>query len=192
MEMNDRQKQLILAWFALLDTKAIDGIWGAESAAATKRLQALLGITPDGIFGDATQTRALQAMQEGWQTQTDDSWWEDIRYFKREEFACKCGRYCDGYPHSIAPALVRIADRARKYFGQPIVVVSGLRCRQHNAAVGGVSDSQHMYGEAADIYVRNVAPETVLAWFQAQSDVRYAYRIEGSDNIHFDIAKGTR
>jgi uncharacterized protein YcbK (DUF882 family) len=82
---------------------------------------------------------------------------------------------------------VEILERCRAQFGTPIVIKSGLRCKQHNADSGGVSNSQHMYGEACDIYVSGANPETVLKWFQSQSDVRYAYRISGSDNIHFDI-----
>lgn len=35
----------------------------------------------------------------------------------------------------------------------PIVITSGYRCRQLNAAVGGVARSQHLVGEAADIRI---------------------------------------
>ena len=40
---------------------------------------------------------------------------------------------------------------AREKLGKPITVNSGYRCQVHNRAVGGVANSQHMKGEAADI-----------------------------------------
>lgn len=37
----------------------------------------------------------------------------------------------------------------------PITISSGFRCKKLNIAVGGVSNSQHMTGEAADIDIHN-------------------------------------
>ena len=70
---------------------------------------------------------------------------------------------------------------------KPIEVVSGLRCPEWNKRQKGVANSQHMYGEAADLYFYGVSPNAALAWLKGQPEVRYAYRIEGSNNIHFDI-----
>lgn len=44
-----------------------------------------------------------------------------------------------------------ILDPLREAFGRPIIVTSGYRCFALNAFVGGARDSQHRYGEAADI-----------------------------------------
>ena len=44
-----------------------------------------------------------------------------------------------------------VLDPAREALGKPIVVNSGYRCPKHNAEVGGVKNSQHMKGEAADV-----------------------------------------
>ncbi|WP_036384878.1 D-Ala-D-Ala carboxypeptidase family metallohydrolase [Muricauda sp. MAR_2010_75] len=41
----------------------------------------------------------------------------------------------------------------RNYVGKPVFVNSGLRSVEHNEAVGGVKDSRHLYGQAADIRV---------------------------------------
>jgi hypothetical protein len=43
----------------------------------------------------------------------------------------------------------------RDRFG-PIRINSGYRCPELNEAVGGVQSSQHMRGEAADIYLPSV------------------------------------
>lgn len=49
-------------------------------------------------------------------------------------------------------ALARdILQPVRDAYGHPIVVTSGYRCPQLNAAVRGSKTSQHMAGEAADI-----------------------------------------
>ena len=41
----------------------------------------------------------------------------------------------------------------RDYLGKPVVVSSGYRCKDLNKKVGGVENSQHLKGEAADIKV---------------------------------------
>ena len=80
-----------------------------------------------------------------------------MKYFKLEEFRCRC---CGELPASarenIEGLVSAVLDPVRERFGQPIYVNSGYRCPRHNAAVGGVSASQHMKGEAADIRPREV------------------------------------
>lgn len=44
-----------------------------------------------------------------------------------------------------------VLDPARERLGKSITVNSGYRCPKHNAEVGGVANSQHMKGEAADV-----------------------------------------
>ena len=48
--------------------------------------------------------------------------------------------------------LVReVLDPIRERFGQPIVVTSGYRSPELNKAIGGAKNSQHTFGQAADI-----------------------------------------
>ena len=47
----------------------------------------------------------------------------------------------------------RVLDPLRSRYGHPIIVNSGYRCPRLNKAVGGAETSQHVSGEAADIYV---------------------------------------
>lgn len=42
-------------------------------------------------------------------------------------------------------------ERVREALGAPVVVTSGYRCERLNKAVGGVSTSDHVSGQAADI-----------------------------------------
>lgn len=44
-----------------------------------------------------------------------------------------------------------VLDPARELLGLPIIVTSGFRTPKVNTLVGGVKNSQHMLGEAADI-----------------------------------------
>lgn len=42
-------------------------------------------------------------------------------------------------------------DRAREFFGNPMVMTCGYRSPEHNAEIGGVPNSAHTKGMAADI-----------------------------------------
>ncbi|WP_077073635.1 D-Ala-D-Ala carboxypeptidase family metallohydrolase [Mailhella massiliensis] len=70
-----------------------------------------------------------------------------LKYFKPEEFRCKCG--CGA--GEMSPAMLDRLDKARELAGVPFVISSGFRCEAHNRAVGGVEGSSHTSGMAADI-----------------------------------------
>lgn len=53
--------------------------------------------------------------------------------------------------NSLTALIEKILDPLREAYGKPIIVDSGYRCPQLNAAVGGAASSQHVKGEAADI-----------------------------------------
>ena len=52
--------------------------------------------------------------------------------------------------------MVRTVDEIRRRLGVPVTIVesggSGVRCPIHNANVGGVSNSNHLTGNAADLH----------------------------------------
>ena len=47
--------------------------------------------------------------------------------------------------------VTNVLDKLRDEWGRPIIVTSGYRCKELNAAVGGARNSQHLKGQAADI-----------------------------------------
>ena len=49
-----------------------------------------------------------------------------------------------------------ILEPVRKAYGKPIKVSSGFRCSLLNSAVGGVDNSQHLQGLAADLQVNDL------------------------------------
>ena len=75
-----------------------------------------------------------------------------MKWFKEKEFACKCCGQLPPLARENVKALVAvILDPVREKLGMPVVVNSGYRCPKHNKEVGGVKNSQHLKGEAADI-----------------------------------------
>ena len=76
-----------------------------------------------------------------------------MKWFKEKEFACKCCGQLPPLARENVKALVsEVLDPVREKLGMPIVVNSGYRCEKHNKDVGGVRNSQHLRGEAADIH----------------------------------------
>lgn len=210
--MNVKDRQCLLTYLKKADgtsyyTGEVDGIYGRLSRKAIQDFQKdFCGLTVTGEADAVTDQAIIHAVAFGIpeRDQTEDNedvtdnnvggsdqtgtFWDEIEFFDPEEMKCKCGgKYCDGYPHEIQPLLMQILDRARRWSGHPIVIVSGLRCKEWNRIQKGVATSQHQYGEAADVYFYGVSANAALAWLQSQPDVRYAYRIEGCNNIHFDI-----
>lgn len=81
--------------------------------------------------------------------------------FNSNEFDCKCGK-CK--KTIIDKKLINSLQLIRNHFGKPIIINSGYRCTEHNKAVGGVSNSQHTRGKAADIVVKGIEPREVAAY----------------------------
>lgn len=74
-----------------------------------------------------------------------------MKYFTDGEFACK---HCGELPYGgMNPALMEALDKLRAMYGRPIYVSSGYRCTYWNMINGGVPNSQHKQGNAADIWV---------------------------------------
>lgn len=75
-----------------------------------------------------------------------------MKWFEFGEFACRCcGQLPTSMRENIEALVKEVLNPARERLGRPIVVNSGYRCPKHNKEVGGVANSQHMRGEAADI-----------------------------------------
>ena len=64
--------------------------------------------------------------------------------------------------HLLHVLVDQLLDPIREAWGEPIVVSSGYRCKQLNALVGGVKNSHHILGCAADIIAGNRADHRKL------------------------------
>lgn len=69
-------------------------------------------------------------------------------HFSKSELACNC---CGEL--KIEGKLIEALEQLRTLAGKEIIVHDGYRCPAHNQEVGGVSDSEHTRGMAADIAI---------------------------------------
>ena len=76
-----------------------------------------------------------------------------IGNFNLKEFASKDGAESP-YPHVVQDCLIDLLNDIRTDFGKPVIVNSAYRSEEHNEAVGGVKNSFHTQGLAADIRPR--------------------------------------
>ena len=111
-----------------------------------------------------------------------------VKHFKKNEFTCKCGCKLNNTDLD----LVKVLDSIRDHFNRPIIISSGCRCTKHNREVGGVRNSKHLYGKAADIVVSNVSTADVLNYVNTlvkSGRIRYAYgQTRNMGNaVHIDI-----
>lgn len=92
---------------------------------------------------------------------TDGPWASE--HFLMSEYACDCAGYCDGWPADMDPELLGKVEALRCYFDQPVIITSGVRCERRNAEVGGIENSWHLSGHAADLYCPGMSCDEVAA-----------------------------
>ena len=90
-----------------------------------------------------------------------------VEEFERSSTADRLG-IDNRVPEALLPNLKTLCEVVleplRAFAGKPIVISSGYRCPALNRAVGGVSQSQHLRGEAADLHLPSIAEGR--AWFR--------------------------
>ena len=201
--MTVKQQQLLLSFLGYYTGK-IDGITGPQTQTAIRKFQEIYGLSTDGVFGAKTEAKIREVIgnpekekkQESTpvvnKPVTGDAFWDEIKYFTRDEFACKCKQYgkayCNGYPVEPSQKLVKLAEKVRMHFNAPITVSSGIRCKQHNINQGGVSNSRHTLGTAMDFDVKGKTAAQVLAYVKTLPEVAYCYDIDGT-YVHMDVIK---
>ena len=112
------------------------------------------------------------------------------RNFKLSEFDCKSG--CE-MPDSVLMEVKKLANQLqiiRDFIQQPIYINSGYRCKEHNAKIGGVKNSKHILGQAADMRVDNVSPEDLYE--AIENLIKFNHIFEGGLGVyqtfvHYDI-----
>lgn len=198
--MDVKQIQHLLAYLGYY-TASVDGLDGPKTQAAVRMFQKdFTGLQVDGIPGNETQKALRHAVAYGMperEKPEEDSgtssstgtFWDEVRYFRREEFRCPCGR-CGGFPVEPEEALVRAADRVREHFGKPICISSGVRCQAHNDELpGSVKNSRHIRGKAMDFSISGFSASAVLPYLQSlvrSGQLRYVYAIN-ENYVHMDV-----
>jgi len=137
---------------------AIDGSFGPATKAAVIRFQKAFGLTVDGIAGPQTRAK-LNSLES-----SDGS----TLHFNFSEFYSKDGAVFNNgkvgaatVKENIRCLMWKLEALRVKCGNAPITINSGFRSIAHNKAVGGVSNSQHTYGIAADIAVSGWGVESV-------------------------------
>ena len=82
--------------------------------------------------------------------------------FNRSEFACRC--LCG--QDTVDAVLLEQLEEVREHFGVPVTITSANRCLFDNERVGGVFNSLHLEGRAADIIVRDIDPDDVANFLE--------------------------
>lgn len=84
-----------------------------------------------------------------------------------------------------------VLDPAREWLGEEIFVNSGYRCKRLNKAVGGVDNSQHCEGRAADITAKDSPTNyRLLRYFLAvaEFDQLIVYQGKNRDIVFFHVS----
>lgn len=86
--------------------------------------------------------------------------------FTLEEFACADGTPVPKAYQGNVMVLATNLQALRDELGEPIYINSAYRTPSHNAKVGGVKDSQHVKGCAADITCKSKTPKQVTNFIE--------------------------
>jgi len=82
-----------------------------------------------------------------------------MKYFTLDEFNCpslpNSGKNMDS-------SFLAKLEEAREIAGVPFKITSGYRTKEHNAEVGGVPNSSHLIGVAADIAVSSGSERYII------------------------------
>lgn len=138
------------------------------------------GGSTQGIFfnGKVTSSRKVPTLLLFWGAKTDTepkgglpmvevvsySLKEDgnkylTKNFQVKEFRCKDG----SDPIFVAKELAMVLQYIRMRVGKAVTINSAFRTASHNEAEGGVTNSQHCYGTAADIVVKGYTPKQIAS-----------------------------
>lgn len=102
------------------------------------------------IFPGGAPPAPVAVVNEPWQSAGEYRRGADVKLsanFHLREWTCKCGK-CQ--VQKVDPEMVEKLQRLREKLGCAVRVGSAYRCPSHNAAVGGVKNSTHLAGSAAD------------------------------------------
>jgi uncharacterized protein YcbK (DUF882 family) len=110
--------------------------------------------------------------------------------FSKEEFDCNDG---SEMPINIYHNMVKVANQLqtlRDYIGKPIQVNSAWRSEEYNASIGGVKNSQHIMGRAADIVIKGMTPievSKIIEELISKGDMLQGGLGIYSSFVHYDI-----
>lgn len=120
---------------------AVDGDYGPATTAAVRKFQdgwTYKALAVDGAAGSETRPEIEKCVQLGGKASPN---------FKYSEFKSKG----NGDIWVVRDLLFGLEALRSAMGNKPLTIISGYRDPDHNDNVGGASESQHLYGRAADI-----------------------------------------
>lgn len=132
-----------------------------------------------GLFGKKTLEASVLAMGKTKKPNTEN--------FSYDEFKSNGEEIPIEYWDNIQDVMDKL-EIVRKLLGnKPIVVRSGYRSPRYNAAIGGAKGSQHLYGKAADVYIRGFpCYELAKKVYDEKKYLFKGYGLGSNVNVHFD------
>jgi len=102
-------------------------------------------------------------------------------HFNLSEFACLCCKRV-----MLHPLLLEKLEKLRKIIERPMYITSGYRCFTYNQKVGGVANSYHCIGLAADIKVKDINLIELLGYVE-EIDFAGIGFYEKKNFLHLDV-----
>ena len=117
-------------------------------------------------------------------TETEKTAMGDLSaHFSKAEFACRC---CGQL--KIEQRLIDALEQLRSLAGKEILVHDGYRCSDHNQVVGGVTDSEHTRGMAADVGIPGLSLQQMYELaVQIQGFANGGIGVYDSGFVHLDV-----
>lgn len=193
------------------DTGGIDGIYGNNTLFAFNQYKKKHGLTHPGFIGMTTVEHLYSA--ENKEEEKDDNrvviapnGGYNVNKINWNDFNTPIGKYftigellrydkrriptTDQVKQNIVN-IVKELDKIREEWGSPIGITSGYRPPSVNAAVGGVRNSQHLTGNAVDIYPIGKNGLEFERWLDKRWDKALGYgQRSGKGFTHLDMRTG--
>lgn len=169
----------------------VDGVFGPVTEAAVKRFQSAYGLSDTGVVGSETHD-ALNALEA-----SDGS----TQHFTFSEFHSKDGSGLSGgkvgeseVKENVRRLMYKLEAVRKKGGDNPITINSGFRSISHNSSVGGASNSQHMYGVAADIVIGDRSVSQTISYAQTSGFsgiIRYSSFTHVDSRVEYPYGAGS-
>jgi hypothetical protein len=166
-------------------TKQIISTMGFTS---TRDFQRAWNLGPALAVDGVIRAKTRSAAQISWRRRMANK--PDLSvHFYADELACRCGGKLEGCRGLLIERRLLVGlERLRETsYPNGLVIISGYRCTRRNAAVGGVTGSKHILGQAADI--PGVLSHTQMR--QLKIFTGLGYRSSDRKVVHVDVRPGT-